>query len=97
MGQLKPGAKLIYERDNNVVYAREFGADPSTRQVHGWDYDKNNPNFDPRTEDGRPLHEHILDSKLWGEIRRESLTNPTLQKALDRAIMIYRLSKDKPE
>jgi len=97
MGQLKPGAKLIYERDNNVVYAREFGADPSTRQVHGWDYDKNNPNFDPRTEDGRPLHEHILDSKLWGEIRREALTNPTLQKALDRAIMIYRLSKDKPE
>jgi hypothetical protein len=25
-----------------------------------------------------------------------ALTNPALQKALDRAIMIYRLSKDKP-
>jgi hypothetical protein len=32
---------------------------------------------------------------LWGEIHREAKTNPTLQKALDRAIMIYKLSKDK--
>jgi len=37
-----------------------------------------------------------MDDKLWGEIRREAKTNPTLQSALDRAIMIYRLSKDKP-
>jgi hypothetical protein len=70
------------------VYAREFGADPSTRQEIGYD-------FDPRTDDGRPLHDHIMDSKLWGEIRREARTNITLQKALDRVIMIYKLSKDK--
>jgi hypothetical protein len=95
MGSLTPGVKLIYERHKNVVYAREFGADPSTRQVHGWDYDKENPNFDPRTADGRPLYEHLQESKLWGEIHREAKTNPTLQKALDRAIMIYKLSKDK--
>jgi hypothetical protein len=95
MGRLKPGAQLIYERHKNVVYAREFGSDPSTRQVHGWDYDKDNPNFDPRTTDGRPLHDHIMDDKMWGEIRREARTNITLQKALDRAIMIYKLSKDK--
>jgi hypothetical protein len=94
MGQLKPGATYIYERDKGVVYAREFGADPSTRQVHGWDYDKDNPNFDPRTGDGRPLLDHIMDSKMWGEIRREAKTNITLQKALDRVIMIYKLSKD---
>jgi hypothetical protein len=37
-----------------------------------------------------------MDSKLWGEIRREARTNPALQKALDRVIMIYRLSKDNP-
>jgi hypothetical protein len=95
MGSLKPGVKLIHERVGNVVYSREFGADPMTRKVTGWDYDKNNPKFDPRTSDGRPLHDHIMDSKLWGEIRREAETNPTLQKALDRAIMIYKLSKDK--
>ena len=88
MGQLKPGATLIYERDNGTVYAREMGADPSTRKAVGW-------NYDPRTEDGRPLHDHIMDSKMWGEIRREAKTNPTLQKALDRVIMLYKLSKDR--
>ena len=95
MGSLKPGATLIHERHGSVVYAREFGADPSTRQVVGWDYDKGNPNFDPRTKDGRPLHEHIMEDQMWGEIRREARTNITLQKALDRAIMIYKLSKEK--
>jgi hypothetical protein len=97
MGSLKPGVKYIHERVDNVVYTREFGADPMTRKVAGWDYNKDDPNFDPRTNDGRPLHEHMMESKLWGEIRREAKTNITLQKALDRAIMIYRLSKDKPE
>ena len=97
MGNLKPGATLIHERVNNVVYTREFGSNPNTRQVAGWDYDKDNPNFDPRTSDGRPLHDHIMDSKLWGEIRREAKTNITLQKALDRVIMIYKLSKEKYE
>jgi hypothetical protein len=95
MGSLKPGATYIHERVDNVVYAREFGADPSTRQVVGWDYNKHDPSFDPRTNDGRPLHDHIMEDKLWGEIRREAKTNVTLQKALDRAIMIYKLSKDK--
>jgi hypothetical protein len=97
MGSLKPGATYIRERVGNVVYRREFGADPMTREVEGWDYNKDDPNFDPRTGDGRSLREHIMESKLWGEIRREAKTNITLQKALDRAIIIYRLSKDKPE
>jgi len=88
MGSLKPGATYVYERNNGIVYAREFGADPSTRREIGWDYD-------PRTSDGRPLHDHIMDDKMWGEIRREAKTNVTLQKALDRVIMIYKLSKDK--
>jgi hypothetical protein len=95
MGTLKEGAKYIYERDNGVVYAREFGADPSTRQVHGWDYRPEDPKFDPRTSDGRPLIDHLREDKLWGEIRREAKTNITLQKAVDRVIMIYKLSKDK--
>ena len=96
MGSLKPGATYIYERDGKTTYAREFGADPSTRQAIGWEYDpEEGKRFDARTSDGRPLREHILEDKLWGEIRREAKTNPTLQKALDRAIMIYKLSKDK--
>jgi hypothetical protein len=88
MGSLKPGVTYVYERDKGTVYAREFGADPSTRKEIGWDYD-------PRTSDGRPLHDHLMDSKLWGEIRREAKTNITLQKAIERVIMIYKLSKEK--
>ncbi len=88
MGNLKPGATYVYERNEGTVYAREIGADPSTRREIGYTYD-------PRTDDGRPLHDHIQDSKLWGQIRQEAKTNITLQKALDRVIMIYKLSKDK--
>jgi hypothetical protein len=88
MGSLKPGVTYIYERDKGTVYARETGSDPDTRTEVGWDYD-------PRTPDGRPLHDHIMDAKLWGEIRREAKTNITLQQALNRVIMIYKLSKDK--
>ena len=86
MGQLKPGATYVYERNEGTVYAREVGAEPSTRQVVGW-------NYDPRTSDGRPLHDHIMDDKLWGDIRREAKTNSTLQEALDRVKLIYHLSK----
>jgi hypothetical protein len=92
MGSLKPGATYIYERNGEEVYAREFGK--TDRKLIGYKYQMQNKP-DPRTNDGRPLHDHIMDSKLWGEIRREAQTNITLQKALDRAIMIYKLSKDK--
>lgn len=50
---------------------------------------------DTRTSDGRPLYDHIRESKLWGEIHRAAQTNPTLQDALERAIMIYKLTKTK--
>jgi hypothetical protein len=82
MGQLKPDATYIYERDGDTVFRREFGA--TQREVMGYDY---------RTSDGKPLHDHIMEDKLWGDIRRAALTNPTLQDALDHAIMIYQLSK----
>ena len=100
MGTLKPGATYVYERSEGIIYAREFGADPSTRQVVGYEsgreYDPVNGHkidYDKRTSDGRPLHEHLMEDKMCGEIRRSSKTNPTLQDALDRAIMIYKLSK----
>jgi hypothetical protein len=89
MGTLKPGATYVYERTGNEVYAREFGE--KERKLIGYTHIA-----DPRTPDGRPLHEHIMEDKMWGEIRREARTNPALQKALDRVIIIYRLSKDKP-
>lgn len=100
MGSLKPGATYIYERNGGTVYARELGADPSTRQVVGYEsgteYDPitgHKINYDKRTSDGRPLHDHMKEDQLWGQIRRAAKTNPTLQDAMDRVIMIYRLSK----
>jgi hypothetical protein len=96
MGQLKPDTKYIYERANGVIYAREFNADPSTRVMIGYDYDPitgHKIDYDSRTPDGRPLHDHIQEDKLWGNIRRAARANPTLQDALDRAIIIYQLTK----
>jgi len=98
MGNLKPGVKYIYERNGNTTYAREFGADPSTRQAIGWDYDPEEAKrFDGRKIDSRTLIDEIRDDQMWGQIRREAKTNITLQKALDRAIMIYKLSKERYE
>ena len=50
--------------------------------------------IDTRTHDSRPLHEHIKEDRLWGEIRIEARTNKVLQAALDRAILVYHLSKN---
>ena len=98
MGQLKPGAKYIYERADGVIYAREFGK--NQKHVVGYEsgreYDPisgHRIDYDSRTSDGRSLHDHIQEDQLWGKIRRAARTNPTLQDALERAIVIYNLSK----
>ena len=94
MGTLKPGVTYTYERVGNEVYAREFGA--TERTLIGYNYDPvtgHKINYDSRTADGRPSHVHIQENKMWDEIRRAAKTNPTLQDALERAIVIYKLSK----
>ena len=90
MGTLTPGATYIYERNGDTVYARESGADPSTRKEIGWNYNPNNPDHLERQERLNTLR----DDKLWGEIRRAARDNVTLQDALDRVIELYHLSKD---
>ena len=67
----------------NTVYSRESGS--AKRELI--------KTYDLRTRDGRPLHEHLLEAKLWGDIRRAADTNPALQDALERVIMIYKLIK----
>jgi hypothetical protein len=78
MGTLKPGASYIYERVDDVIYARESGS--ATRIEVGRDVD---------------LHDHIMEDKLWGEIRRAAKTNPALQEAIERVKITYYLTKDK--
>jgi hypothetical protein len=84
MGKLKPGVEYIYTRREGIVYQRED--DSLDEEAVGWEYD-------PRTENGQPLIDDLRDAKLWSEIRRNAKTNPLLKEALDRAIMIYHLSK----
>jgi len=91
MGSLKPGATYVYERNGEEIYAREVGE--TERKLIGYKHEMESKP-DPRTSDGRPLIEHVREDKMWGDIRREAKTNITLQRALDRAIMIYKLSKD---
>ena len=89
MGTLTPGATYVYERNGEEIYARETGQ--TERNIIGYQFENK---IDPRTHDGRPLYEHIKEDRLWGEIRIEARTNKVLQAALDRAILIYHLSKD---
>jgi len=78
MGNLKPGAKYIYEHADGITYAREFGAPHNDRFEIGRDYE-------------RFLKDEL---QLWEEIVREGRTNQALQDALDRVKIVYHLSKD---
>jgi hypothetical protein len=97
MGKLTPGATYVYERSGDEIYARESGA--TDRTLIGYDYEAapDSQLSVARPHDGRPLIEHILEDKMWHAIRREARTNASLQKALDRVILLYRLSKDNPQ
>ena len=96
MGQLKPAATLIYERDGDTVYARELGADPNTRIEIGHDYNTHEERRDSDIRaDMKNKHAQMMEDKLWDNIRRAARTNPTLQDILDHAIMIYQLTKIK--
>ena len=78
MGSLTPGTKYIYEKADGITYAREFGAPHNDRFEIGRDYE-------------RFLKDEL---QLWEDIVREGRTNPALQDALDRAKIVYHLSKD---
>lgn len=52
----------------------------TVRTPIGWDY----------------TAKYVDELRLWQDIRDCAKTNPALQKVLDNAIMIYKLSKDNP-
>lgn len=81
MGTLKPGATYIYERANGVTYAREFGAPADERRAIGWDY-------------GYAPSNTPHNSVSWVDVLEKANTNYALQRALDRAILIYQTIKD---
>ena len=90
MGSLPPSTTYIYDRNGEEIYAREAGK--SERVLIGHQYENK---IDPRTEDGRPMIEHLRENQLWHKIRQAAKTDPVLQETLDRAIILYQLSKEK--
>lgn len=80
MGTLKPGAIYIYERVGNSTYAREFGT--MEKKLIGKDYD------------AKDFYSQLHDGQLWYDIRKTAETNPALQRALQNAILVYKISKE---
>ena len=83
MGSLKPGATYIYERSEGIVYAREFGADPSTRIVVGYE---SGSDYDPTGANKRMLSE-------LNEVVRMCETDPEMKELLDKLLVVYNLKK----
>ena len=46
-----------------------------------------------QTPRAKRLHEDLIESQLWGNIRRASKTDPVLQEALNRVKVTYYLTK----
>ncbi len=78
MGRLKPNCSYIYEQADGITYAREAGQPPESRFEIG------------RSEGRKDLDEH----DLVNEMRLAAKTNPALRKALDRAILIFKMSDE---
>jgi hypothetical protein len=74
---------VIYESPDGgeTIYVRRSGESPNMRQLHS------------ESDVAIALRNKIRDDELWTNIRKAAATNPTLQRALDEAIMIYNLSK----
>lgn len=95
MGNLKHGATYIYERDGKNIYAREFGADPASRQLIGWDFNTNSNDLTSDTKEYVSQHlESVKKDRLWKDIHEVAKHNLTLSDALDRCVEIYNLIKD---
>jgi hypothetical protein len=90
MGNLKPGAEYVYERQDGVVYAREKGAPTQERTAIGWDWELET---NPARVRGASI-DSIRENQLWYQIRQEAMVNPSLHEALERVKMLYYLSKN---
>ena len=80
MGNLKPGATYIYESPDggDTVYAREFGASDSERIMIGQSW----------------RAKELVEQRLWNEIYVKRNHNPALTEAVEKCIIIYKLSEE---
>ena len=85
MGNLKTGATYVYEKSLGITYAREMGAPPDSRIEIGRDY---YPDSEPKVL-GMPLKKVAVLIDMANQAEH----NTALRDALDRAIVIYELSR----
>jgi hypothetical protein len=80
MGNLKPGATYIYESSDSgeTVYAREMGAPPESRVMIGQSW----------------LAKEQIEKRMWADIYSKKNLNPALTEAVEKCIIIYKLSED---
>jgi hypothetical protein len=71
----------VYESPDNgdTVYKRKVGE--TERELHSV------------SERRKNLIDDIRENQLWGNIHRAALTNPALQEAIERVIILYELQK----
>jgi len=89
MGQLKPGATYIYERQGGTIYAREMGAPANERFEIGYDWELDD---NPARVRGASL-DSIKENQYWHKILIEAKSNQVLQDAINRVKIVYELSK----
>lgn len=93
MGNLKPGASYIYERQDGVVYAREHGAPHTERFPIGWDWEPETNPARVRGVNKITGNKELDDHNEWIQIRLAGKKNPALQTAIDNVKIMYHLSK----
>jgi hypothetical protein len=79
MGQLKPGATYIYEREGGRIYAREFGS--TQRQIVGYESGVQ------EARERRYYMNHINDVLLRCE------SDPAMKQLLEQLFVLYNLKK----
>ena len=79
MGKLIPDQPIVYEQADGVIYGRQEGN--VERQEVGMSLE------------AQHRREGMLENELWHKIRQEAKTNPALHDTLERAKMIYYLSR----
>lgn len=79
VGNLEPGATYVYEREGPRVYARKVGE--IERVLIGEEYALN------------INQKRMALEEIWMPVLEAAEHNPALQDALDRAKIIYELSK----
>lgn len=79
MGNLIPNQPLIYERANDVVYARY--RDPPYNTI-------------PRWVVGGDTKQEVLDYTMWREIVDMAKEHPTLNDQLEQLLTAYYLCKE---